>query len=444
MSSSLSSILPTALLSASLLLPACHLDTAEHGEWAELSQRNQGIVGGAPIEITAAPHQVALQTSSGLYYCGGSILGETWIVTAAHCVVGNNGVIPPASIAAGSNQRSQPAQTASVASVIPMPGYEDVTLGKDIALIELATPLQLDGVTTKAIKPVLPRDAEAGIDAPGVTAVTSGWGRLAENGAAADILQSVEVPIIPLEVADAAYAPELGYPLSPDQIAAAVDGGGKDACQGDSGGPLTVLDPTDGEPRLSGVVSWGFGCARAEYPGMYARVSSFVPFLDEHMGGPPVAVAGDDLTVAPGSTVQLTASGSYDQGFGEIVSYSWFQTAGTPVTLDSAAISDPSFTAPTGNESLEFELTVTDNLGNAAIDVVVVNLDSSAPADDPGSADPSGDDNTGNNTQEQGQGQEQEPMPLLAGCSTGSGTTGGLLGMLMMLGLFLVRRRGDA
>ncbi|MEM9492803.1 MAG: trypsin-like serine protease, partial [Myxococcota bacterium] len=258
---------------------------------------------------------------------------------------------------------------------------------------------------------------------------------LAEGGQIPDILQSVEVQIVPLAVADAAYS-QAGLPLTPDQIAAGVDGGGKDACQGDSGGPLVVTNPASGELELTGVVSWGIGCARAEFPGMYARVSSFIPFLDEHMGGPPVAVAGDDLTVAPGSTVQLTATGSYDQGFGEIVSYSWRQTTGTPVTLDSATVSDPSFAAPAGNESLEFELTVTDNLGNAATDVVAVNLDSDAPADDPGGAGQTGGtgDSAGDTTTEW----------TVGGCSTGSGTTGGLLGMLMMLSMFLVRRRGDA
>ncbi|MEM9492804.1 MAG: serine protease, partial [Myxococcota bacterium] len=168
-------MLPIALLSASILLPACHLDTAEHGEWVEISQFNQGIVGGVPTEITTTPYQVSLQAGPGQHYCGGSILSETWIVTAAHCVTAP-APTTPALIAAGSNQLSQPAQTATVARVIPIPGYVDPALGKDIALIELATPFELDGVTAKAIKPVLPRDADAGVDAPGVTALTSGWG----------------------------------------------------------------------------------------------------------------------------------------------------------------------------------------------------------------------------------------------------------------------------
>ncbi|HEX8705071.1 MAG TPA: trypsin-like serine protease, partial [Myxococcaceae bacterium] len=71
--------------------------------------------------------------------------------------------------------------------------------------------------------------------------------------------------------------------ITADQLAAAAPG--KDTCQGDSGGPLTVLK---GSTRvLAGVTSWGYGCADARYPGMYARVSSFQSWIATQMGSTP-------------------------------------------------------------------------------------------------------------------------------------------------------------
>jgi secreted trypsin-like serine protease len=62
-----------------------------------------------------------------------------------------------------------------------------------------------------------------------------------------------------------------------------VGAGGKDSCQGDSGGPITV--PVGGVTKLAGAVSWGNGCARGNFPGLYARVSSFETYLGQRTGG---------------------------------------------------------------------------------------------------------------------------------------------------------------
>ena len=72
--------------------------------------------------------------------------------------------------------------------------------------------------------------------------------------------------------------------MTEDMMCAGVMEGGQDACTGDSGGPLVAADPDQCDAlTLIGVVSWGVGCATPEYPGIYAEVSHFIPWLYQQM-----------------------------------------------------------------------------------------------------------------------------------------------------------------
>jgi hypothetical protein len=90
---------------------------------------------------------------------------------------------------------------------------------------------------------------------------------------------------------------------------------------------------------------------------------------------PPVANAGPDQLVAPGASVALNGTGSYDPD-GTITSYSWVQTVGAPVTLTGADTAMPGFTAPDAGQTLTFQLTATDNSGLSSNDTVniIVNV----------------------------------------------------------------------
>lgn len=399
-------------------------------------QQDHEIVGGADTQISSVPWQVSLQTRNGRHFCGGSILSSTWIVTAAHCTAGAQ----PSQIQvlAGVSRLSQAVtgQTRLVTRLLMYPGYSDPVVGKDIALLELQTPLTLDGVNTRAIRPA--KSADVALTAPNVVATVSGWGALAEGGLAPDNLQSVQVPIISLTDASNDYAGTgVPVPLTADQLAAGYRGvGGKDSCQGDSGGPLVVANQAGDGYLLAGVVSWGNGCARAQYPGLYARVSSFTSWLDSYVGGAPIAVAGQDVVAAFGATVQLDASASRDAGFGDIASYSWSQVSGSPVTLQGSTSRVASFVAPGSPGAMEFALTVTDDQGLTTTDTLVVTTRANVP--DTGT---SGDGlpsagSDGSNGQSQGQGAH-----LAGGCSAGSDTASGLFAALFLLALFRVRRR---
>lgn len=378
----------------------------------------QEIVGGTATQITSVPWQVSLQTAQGSHFCGGSIIAPTWIATAAHCVAEG----APGRIVAGISQLSQSGsgQVRNVKRVIMAPGYTDPTVGKDAALIELTAALTINGTSVKVIRPLTAASPTALTEA-GVTTTVSGWGATSEGAQTLpDQLQAVQVPIIPLATASQLY----GQTLTADQLAAGVTAGGRDSCQGDSGGPLVVAD--GGEMVLAGIVSWGEGCARANRPGLYARVSSFAKWMDSYVGGPPVAAAGDDRSASPSAVVQLDASASKDAGFGVITGYAWRQVSGPSVTIANASAKAASFTAPSSNGLVELELTVTDEQGLTSTDKLAVTVK-------PGGS------NSNGNTDGGGAAGGDDSDVIVGGCAAQQGTGPAML--LLALGALLLRRR---
>ena len=117
------------------------------------------------------------------------------------------------------------------------------------------------------------------LEAAGQMLTASGWGRTSESGGTADTLQKVTVPVISNDKCQEMYP---GETIDASVLCAA--GPGKDSCKGDSGGPIFGTDAY-GDDYLVGLVSWGYGCARAEYPGVYARVSHFKGWICDNSGG---------------------------------------------------------------------------------------------------------------------------------------------------------------
>lgn len=246
---------------------------------APAGENHQEIVGGTNANIATHPWQVSLQDTAGNHWCGGSILSASWILTAQHCVNRGGFLTAPSTlrVAAGSSTlsgMSSGGQIRLIDEIIPYPGYVDTWHGKDIALVHLSSPLDLGDPEVEPISLATAADAAAGYTNAGVMGTVTGWGRLSSGGSWPDTLQTVNVPIVSNETADAAYP----VTITADQLAAGdmVDGG-EDACGGDSGGPLVV---SKGSGKiLAGVVSWGSGCGDRRYPGMYARVSTFESWI---------------------------------------------------------------------------------------------------------------------------------------------------------------------
>jgi secreted trypsin-like serine protease len=224
------------------------------------------IVGGDEASTTTTPWVVALTTSNGTFFCGGTLVAPTKVVTAAHCVTTpmfNSGVAAKAPsslrvVAGRTDLRTDDGINARVSSVWFDPKFHDVGSGHDVAVLTLARTVPYRTL------PLVAANDTSGY-APGVPATVLGWGRLAEGAGPSPTLQSVQVPV----VADRTCAAEESDFDANAMVCAGYPQGGRDACAGDSGGPMVV----DG--RLVGVVSWGDGCARAGKPGIYTRLTSY-------------------------------------------------------------------------------------------------------------------------------------------------------------------------
>ncbi|MCH7801533.1 MAG: serine protease, partial [Chloroflexi bacterium] len=244
------------------------------------------IVGGSIAQVGAWPWQVALlsdgSTPESGQFCGGSLITDEWVVTAAHCMFDTSGALKQPSeidVQAGIHALSSNAgQRRDVSSIVVHPSYNPTTFDNDIALVKLSSPVTLDS-TVSTIVPLTPEDGS--LANPGVTATVTGWGTTSSGGLFSDDLRQVEVPIV--STSDCNSSASYNGAITANMLCAgSIEDGGIDSCQGDSGGPLVVPDGAGW--RLAGVVSWGTGCALPQKPGVYTRVSEMRDFISQNTG----------------------------------------------------------------------------------------------------------------------------------------------------------------
>ena len=215
------------------------------------------IVGGNRASLSDHPYAVYLTDAGGNQFCGAVIVSSTSVATAAHCAkaVAKQDIRV---VAGREDKRTGDGQVLGVSKVWVAQGYSDPTKGGDIAVLSVRG--QFDYRPAK-----LPGSGDAGLYAKGTQATVLGWGRIADGGARSDYLRSAEVPV----VSDSECRTDYDVYDQKTMVCAGYTEGGIDACQGDSGGPLVVGD------TLIGIVSFGDGCAKANRPGVYTRVSTY-------------------------------------------------------------------------------------------------------------------------------------------------------------------------
>lgn len=224
------------------------------------------IVGGNETTIEHIPWIVSLRLL-GSHRCGGSIISTTRVLTAAHCTAGLSASL--LEIRAGSTSHGTGGQTRPISRFVNHPYYSSSTLKNDISLLHFTTPLNTNLPTISIIP--LPDKA---ISAPvGSLSQVSGWGATCESCSISTALRYVMIPIISNYDCNVAYEGS----VTDGMLCAAYPEGTKDACFGDSGGPATYNN------FLEGIVSWGTGCARPNFPGVYTRVSYYRDWIDENI-----------------------------------------------------------------------------------------------------------------------------------------------------------------
>merc|ERR1711915_350945 len=232
------------------------------------------IVGGSEVTPGDIPYQLSFQDisfGSPFHFCGASIYNENWAICAGHCVQGEDMGNPDyLRVVAGEHNLDADEgneQNVVLSKIVQHEDYNSFTISNDISLLQFSEPL----VFNDFVQPIA--IAEAGHTASG-DCVVSGWGTTTEGGSTPSSLRSVTVPIVSDQECRDAYGQN---DVDDSMICAGLPEGGKDSCQGDSGGPLACSDT--GSTYLAGIVSWGYGCARPSYPGVYCEVSYYVDWI---------------------------------------------------------------------------------------------------------------------------------------------------------------------
>jgi secreted trypsin-like serine protease len=288
------------------------------------------IVGGRPAEPGTWPAAVSLHdparldgTAEGVFlsqFCGGTIITPQWILTAAHCVVDDDGApLPPEGLAVRTSSHIvYEGDLRRVARVIVHAEYDMDLFDHDIALLQLAAPITEASGPVDTV-PLIPQ----GEVIPNAPAMVIGWGML-DDGSFPDVLMETNIEVVPnsacndgmaeqarrelggfllgmgesngipmdaLEEAFAILSTNINPRLTENMICAGIPSGQRSSCSGDSGGPL-LMQASDGDWVQVGIVSWGreplsseSRCANEDLYAVYTRLSVYFDWIAGHVGG---------------------------------------------------------------------------------------------------------------------------------------------------------------
>lgn len=278
------------------------------GSFARSSDR---IIDGSPVDAGDAPWSASIQYHEA-HICGGTLISpiwnrnETgiigwssddtmpeWLITAAHCLVDENGSyrkVDDLVVFSGSHQiGSDAGEFQKVKHFEIHPDYDDFLVENDIAVVRLS----------QSTKPFLPRQRASirlpymqesvWLNRPSVPYVVAGWGRTDSGGALSDSLLEVMLPRADSDQCQRLFD-QFGFSLPLGTFCAGFLAGSQDSCQGDSGGGVFYRPPKNparfswtNTPIYVGSVTWGIGCGSTESFGVYTSIFPYEEWITEHV-----------------------------------------------------------------------------------------------------------------------------------------------------------------
>ena len=260
------------------------------------------VVGGQDARLHEFPHMAAIgYRSAGSsprieWNCGGSLISEMFVLTAAHCTATAQG--PPIRVRLGehnleSNDDGAKPVDIAVSSMVRHPGYQPPARYDDIGLLRLARRVQFSAAIRPACVYSGGEDGDGRVDDGDIASeplVATGWGHTEQLGEKSQVLQKVSLNFVEHQTCSNLYAADASTSslsrgiVAESQLCAGVLDGGRDTCQGDSGGPLQVSSHNNRCVfHIIGITSFGKVCAARNSPGVYTRVSKYISWIERHV-----------------------------------------------------------------------------------------------------------------------------------------------------------------
>merc|ERR1719225_1322775 len=254
----------------------------EDGEEQEQEKRITGkhplrVAGGWPADKNEWPW-IVMMMNRGNQFCDGSIIDEYHILTAAHCVAQMRASdVTTLTVRAGAHNlknsaRETGVQNFGVKLVVKHKDFTMETLHSDIAILVLKEPIKYSSTVRRVCLPSSSTDTYEG-----KMGTVVGWGLLREGGSRPTVLMELSMKIWNNDKCRTTYGSTAPAGIKSTMMCAGKQG--KDSCSGDSGGPFVT--PVGDHWEQIGVVSWGIGCGKQHYPGVYTRVNKMMDWIDK-------------------------------------------------------------------------------------------------------------------------------------------------------------------
>ncbi|XP_020295935.1 proclotting enzyme-like isoform X2 [Pseudomyrmex gracilis] len=228
------------------------------------------VAGGQPADPKEWPWMVALLRRGSIQYCGGVLITDRHVLTAAHCVY--RYTPRDITVRLGEYDFTKSEETRAldfaVTEIRMHRSFKLNTYENDIAIIKIHRPTVFNSYIWPICLPPVQYSYDDKI------AVVTGWGTQYYGGPASTVLMEVSLPVWPQEQCIRSFTQRIPNTT----LCAGAYEGGRDACQGDSGGPL-LHQLANGRWVNIGIVSWGIRCGEPGFPGIYTRVSSYLDWI---------------------------------------------------------------------------------------------------------------------------------------------------------------------